>query len=147
MQEWFVRSTNGKPLRLNSAEMVAIVAYTNWLSQGVPLGSTVEGRGLARIEVPQETGRNAGSVIYMQQCAMCHGIDGAGIRGKYPPIWGSHSYNDGTGMSKIETMATFLKANMPQDTPGRLSAQEAYNIAAFVNAKPRPRLNPQYAGY
>jgi cytochrome c len=40
-------------------------------------------------------------------------------------------------------MAAFVQHNMPQNRT--LSAQDAFDVAAFVHGMPRPRLNPAYA--
>ena len=54
------------------------------------------------------------------------------------PLWGPHSYNIGAGMARVRTAAAFVSENMPFDQPGSLSDQEALNVAAFLNAQPRP---------
>jgi thiosulfate dehydrogenase len=52
INDCFVRSMNGRPLPLGSDEMRALLAYTAWLSTGVPTGSSVEGRGFAELGAP-----------------------------------------------------------------------------------------------
>ncbi|MGH9448011.1 MAG: substrate-binding domain-containing protein, partial [Terriglobia bacterium] len=52
LNECFVRSQNGKPVPDDSRDMIAMVAYMTWLSQNVPEGSTVQGRGLPRLRTP-----------------------------------------------------------------------------------------------
>jgi thiosulfate dehydrogenase len=41
-------------------------------------------------------------------------------------------------MARVRTAAAFIKENMPFDRPGSLTDQQAYDVAAFVNARPRP---------
>ena len=142
IQECFERSENGKPPASDSPDMVAIVAYMNWLSRGIPMGSTVKGRGFVHLETPQHIDPAAGAKVYAESCAACHGSNGAGIPGTFPALWGPDSFNDGAGMSHVGKMAAFVKANMPQNSPGSLSAQQAYDVAAFVTSKPRPHFQP-----
>src|SRR5512147_635602 len=52
INDCFERSLNGKRLQVDSAEMHAMLSYMRWLSQGVPTGMNVEGRGFRRIEAP-----------------------------------------------------------------------------------------------
>lgn len=143
IQECFERSENGKPPSSDSPEMVAIVAYMNWLSKGIPMGSTVKGRGFVHLETPQHVDPAAGAKIYAQSCAACHQSNGAGIPGSFPALWGPDSFNDGAGMSRVAKMAAFVKANMPQNSPGSLSVQQAYDVAAYVDSKPRPHYYPR----
>lgn len=147
LNECFVRSQNGKPLPPDSREMIAMIAYMNWLSQGVPMGSTVKGRGLLRLETPAKVDAKAGEQIYAKECSMCHGASGQGTPGMSPPLWGPRSINDGAGMSKVPKMAAFVKANMPPTQPGSLTVQEAFDVAAYVNSHPRPHYNPIYDKY
>ena len=56
----------------------------------------------------------------------------------FPPLRGPGSFNDGAGMSKVDKMARFVKANMPKTSPGSLTVQQAFDVAAFVTAKPHP---------
>ncbi len=138
IQECFERSENGTPPPSDSPQMVAMVAYMNWLSRGVPMGSTIEGRGFVHLKAPAQVSAAAGQKIYAQSCAPCHGANGGGIAGTFPALWGPDSFNDGAGMSHVEKMAAFVKPNMPQNAPGSLSVQQAFDVAAFVTSKPRP---------
>lgn len=146
IQECFVRSENGKPPAAGSPEMAALLAYMDWLSQGQPKGRAFPGRGL--VKLPALHGDpGLGAAIYAKRCAVCHGDDGAGVPPILPPLWGATAFNDGAGMSKVEKMAAFVQHNMPQNAPGSLSAEEAYDVAAYVNSKPRPKMNPAYKRY
>lgn len=138
LSECFERSMNGKPIEAGSPQMIALVSYMNWLSSGIPMGSAVEGRGLAPVPQPQQTDTAAGKKLYASTCAMCHQLNGAGMQGMFPPLWGPRSFNDGAGMSRVEKMAAFIKYSMPPTQPGSLTAQQAFDIAAYVNSNPRP---------
>lgn len=147
LNECMVRSQNGKPLLPDSREMIAMIAYMNWLSTGVPMGSTVEGRGLLRLKPPDYINPEAGAGVYEKQCSMCHGVDGQGHPGMSPPLWGKRSFNDGAGMSKVPKMAAFVKANMPPTKPGSLTVEEAFDVAAYVDSHPRPHYDHIYDKY
>jgi len=64
-----------------------------------------------------------------------------------PALWGPESFNDGAGMNGISKMARFVQFNMPQNRRGTLSAQDAYDVAAYIHAQPRPRFNSAYKNY
>jgi thiosulfate dehydrogenase len=64
-------------------------------------------------------------------------MDGQGTMSA-PPVWGPNSYNIGAGMARISVAASFIKANMPRGWGWALSDDEAYDVAAFINSKPRP---------
>lgn len=146
IQECFVRSENGRPPAANGQVMTALFAYMDWLSQGHPRGKPYPGRGL--VDLPSLHGdAGRGAALYAQQCSVCHGDQGAGLPPIFPPLWGSASFNDGAGMSGVQKMAKFVQHNMPQNAPGSLSPQQAYDLAAYIEGKPRPRMNPAYKNY
>jgi thiosulfate dehydrogenase len=146
IQECFTRSENGTPPPIDSKQMKALTAYIDLLTPVEKKGEVYPGRGL--VQLPALTGDpKHGGAIYAQQCASCHGDDGAGMPSAFPPLWGPGAYNDGAGMHKIAKMAAFLVPNMPQDNPGTLSPQDAYDVAAYIHAKPHPKFNPAYKGY
>ena len=146
IEECFTRSENGQPLPYDSREMLALVDYIQWLSQPQPAHLPFTGRGL--IALPELKPNPArGAQIYAAQCAGCHGTNGAGSRPLFPPLWGPDSFNDGAGMNRIKKMAAYVQYNMPQNRKGNLSAQDAYDVAAFIHAQPRPAFNPKYKKY
>lgn len=146
IQECFTRSENGRPLPYNSKEMIALVSYIQWLSQGQAAGHPFPGRGL--VKLPELQGDpERGAAIYTQQCAGCHGAEGAGDPPVFPPLWGPDSYNDGAGMNEVAKMAAFVHHNMPLNRPRTLTPQEAFDVSAYVASKPRPRFNPRYRIY
>ncbi|MGC1781441.1 MAG: c-type cytochrome [Acidobacteriaceae bacterium] len=146
IQECFVRSENGHPLPEDGPEMRALLAYIGWLSQPEPTHQPFSGRGLIDLP-PLQPDPARGEKIYAVQCAGCHGVNGEGSRPLMPPLWGPDSFNDGAGMDRISKMAPFVQYNMPQNRRGILSAQDAYDVSAFIHSKPRPKFNPAYTKY
>ncbi len=146
IQECFVRSEAGLPPPADSTPMKALVAYIDWLSRNGVKGRSYKGRGL--VKLPALKGNPvAGKAIYVTQCAACHGADGAGVPPVFPPLWGKNSYNDGAGMANPAKMARFVFHTMPQTNPGSLTAQQAYDVSAYVDSQPRPKFNPAYKIY
>ncbi|MBL7861349.1 MAG: c-type cytochrome [Cyclobacteriaceae bacterium] len=148
VNDCFERSLNGLALAENSKEMKAIVAYINWVGKDVPKGKSPEGSGL--VELPfldRPANVENGKVVYEKQCVVCHGKEGNGIAladgtgWQFPPLWGEHSYNQGAGLYRLSRFAGYVKANMPLgatfDNP-QLTDEEAWDVAAYVNALPRP---------
>ena len=43
--------------------------------------------------------------------------------------------------------AWFVIHNMPQDHPGILTHQEAFDVSAYIHAKPGPKFNQATKGY
>jgi thiosulfate dehydrogenase len=41
-------------------------------------------------------------------------------------------------MANIVTAASFIHAAMPLDRPGTLTEQQAFDIATYINTRPRP---------
>ena len=146
IQECFVRSEAGQPLPANGPQMVALVAYIDSLSKSQVKSKPYPGRGL--IKLPTLIGDPArGKAVYVSQCAACHGIDGAGDPPILPALWGNNSYNDGAGMDNPSKMAAFVSYTMPQDHPGLLTPQQAYDVSAYIHSKPRPKFNEAYKIY
>lgn len=145
------RPLNGKPLPLDSREILAMQAYMRWLAEGVPVGKHVKGDQLLNLEFPDyKLDVHHGKRVYDQHCARCHGDEGEGkwladqTTYEYPPLWGIRSYQQGAGMYRIIRAAAFIKANMPQDKSSwenpLLTDQEAFNVAAFINSEIHERL-------
>ena len=143
IQECFVRSENGQPIDYDGPTMAAVVDYITWLSTPQPAHKPYLGRGL--VDLPELTPNpEHGRQIYAAQCAGCHGPDGEGRPNAFPPLWGPNSFNDGAGMHGVKKMAAFVKHNMPQNRMGILTAQEAWDVAAFIHQQPRPAFNQAY---
>ena len=146
IQECFVRSENGTPLAYDGEAMQDLVAYISWLSAPQPHALPYVGLGLIKLPQLKPNSKN-GSDIYAAQCAGCHGEQGEGTPPLFPPLWGSHSFNDGAGLDDVDKMAAFVQHNMPQNRTGTLSPQEAYDVSAYIHLQSRPKFNPAYASY
>ncbi len=145
VNDCFKRSLNGKALVPESRDMRDIVAYLAFLSTGYPVGAETEGQGLPKLE-PLKGDTVRGGAVFAARCVRCHGAQGQGNT-IAPPLWGNRSYNIGAGMARVRTAASFVKHWMPQDSAGVLSAQEAFDVATFINAKPRPDLKGKEADW
>ncbi|HEV2261425.1 MAG TPA: c-type cytochrome [Candidatus Rubrimentiphilum sp.] len=140
LAECFLYSMNGRPPAYTSREMIAMVAYIAYLSRGIPVGATPDPAvKLVKFNPPQPASATRGAQLYAQRCAICHGQSGRG-NAVYPPLWGAHSFNSGAGMHRLWTMAAFVRWNMPQNNPGSLTPQQAYDVSAYVLSHSRPRL-------
>ncbi len=151
------RSMNGRKLPAGSEAMRAMVAYMEWLGEDLPAEREAEYEGYPPIALPEAAvNLEAGKAVYLRECTVCHGADGQGIPKPgagylYPPLWGPDSYNDGAGMYRVITAAEFIRSNMPfglasRDNP-KLSDQEAFDVAGYVNSFDRPHKTGTEADY
>ena len=133
----FTRSLAGTRLPLESREMQDILAYIAWLSRGVPVGAKLPGAdGLQ--PMPALTGDSTrGAALFAAKCQACHMADGQGGPG-IPALWGPKSYSIGASMSRHSKAASFIWHNMPLGQGRSLTHQEAFDVAAYINGKPRP---------
>jgi len=144
-------SAVGHAPETDSATLVALQSYIYWLATGAPTGDTrMPGRGYPALDpTPQGFDPERGARVYRTVCAVCHGSDGQGTwaRGEllFPPLWGPQSYNWGAGMHRIDTAAAYIRHNMPLGPAQRLSDQDAWDVAAFINAQERPQ-DPRFNG-
>lgn len=144
IQQCFRFSLNGFAPALDAPELRALVSYIHFLSRGVPIGMDMPGRGYPQVvRTGSDPSPKRGADIYGAKCATCHGTNGAGVQkagGGYtwPPLWGMDAYNKGAGMANNETLAGFIKANMPLGQPWSLADQEALDVAAYINLQIRP---------
>lgn len=139
----FERSMNGKALDLGSDDMNAIVAYMSWLSKDMPFGVSPEGRGFVKVDKTLEPNTDNGKKLFAEKCTVCHGAEGEGQYNDdgsyiYPAVAGDKSFNDGAGMARTYTAASFIKGKMPFGQGNSLSDQEAVDIAAYFTHMPRP---------
>lgn len=141
----FLRSLNGKPLPVNSPDMQSLIAYLEWISSGIPKGSSYPWMGVKEIRSKHTPDPENGAEIYAVRCAECHGKNGQGHIRKYdrsyPPLWGENSFNDSAGMNKLHTFAYFIYENMPYNDP-KLTVEEALDVASFVIRQERPKFIP-----
>ncbi|WP_339759027.1 c-type cytochrome [Algoriphagus aquimarinus] len=145
----FQRSLNGEVLADDSKEMIAMVAYMNWLGKEVAKGEKPKGAGIYEVPLLDRAADPIrGKTIYERQCVTCHMIDGQGVMKTdgtgytYPPLWGEHSYNQGAGLFRMSRFAGYVKANMPFGATYEnpiLSDEEAWDVAAYVNSLDRPK--------
>jgi len=136
INDCFERSLNGRALPAAGRDMRDIVTYMAWLSLRVPPGATMDGQGFAHLDpVPSDTSR--GREVFAGECSRCHGSNGGGTA-LAPPLWGERSFTIGAGMGRLRSAAAFIKLNMPYDNPGSLSAQQAFDVAAYITSRPRP---------
>ncbi|MEW5914928.1 MAG: c-type cytochrome [Gemmatimonadota bacterium] len=136
INDCFRRSMNGRPPAPDSRDMRDMVNYFAFLSLGYPVGAEVVGQGIPAVP-PVPGSETRGRAVYSAKCAVCHGGSGQGSD-VAPPVWGPQSYNIGAGMARVRTAAAYIKELMPQNAPRTLSAQEAYDVATFINRRPRP---------
>ena len=151
MQGCFKYSMNGKAPALGDPVLVALESYAYWLASGAPIDPKIAGRGYPKVPnppLPRDYGR--GQIVYEQNCALCHGADGAGQTNannqpNFPALWGDKSFNWGAGMGSIKNAAGFIKANMPLGLGGILSDQQAWDVATFIDSHERPQ-DPRFEG-
>ena len=144
----FKRSMNGKALDTAGQDMTDIVAYMNFLSRGVPLGTELNGRGFVVVSKPAQPEDAArGKLVYEAKCSMCHAADGQGMKAGdnyiFPTLWGANSYNDGAGMAQVDKAVRFIKHNMPKNAPDSLTEQEAWDVAKYIDSQPRPHFEKE----
>jgi thiosulfate dehydrogenase len=129
-----------------SREVLAVSAYLTWLARGSEVGMNPAWRGQNTIPasnlIPVEKlDPDRGEVLFKEHCENCHGEDGQGKAigdKKAGPLWGPDSWNDGAGAARVYTLAGIIRYAMPYMDPGRLTDEEAQQLAAFINSKPRP---------
>lgn len=140
-----LRSMNGRALPRDGVELLAMIAYIESLATARPVAAVAE--PAAFVEPARRADVDRGRVVFETRCASCHGRDGAGqaLAGNprfgyvFPPLWGPDSFNDGAGMHRVLTAARFIKARMPLGVAD-LTNDEAFDVAAFINAQPRPAM-------
>src|SRR5579863_5668820 len=150
INECMTRSMNGRPLGGGSPEMIAMVAWLKFLEDrdAATGASQRQAHEPPAFETPRRAADpESGQRVFEKRCAACHGKDGAGLRAApdlihgfvFPPLWGPDSFNDGAGMHRVLTAAKFIKARMPLGRAD-LDDDQAFDVAAYVNSKPRPEM-------
>jgi thiosulfate dehydrogenase len=150
VQECFKYSMNGHAPPAGDRVLVAVESYAAFLATGAPHGFKLPGQGYLRLPKPAFAANYArGQAVFAATCARCHGADGGGQRADgqvvFPALWGGRSYNWGAGMADMQNAAGFIAANMPQDHPGTITNQQAWDVAAYIDGKPRPQ-DPRFTG-
>ncbi len=134
----------GKPLPLDSKEMIAFISYLKWISDSSGIDKNTPGIKGIPITFPSVAASSErGAKLYENNCARCHGAAGEGLmqaNGEtytYPPLWGMKAYQPGSSMHRIIKMSQWLIANMPNDKATHqkpfLTTEEAFDLSAFVN--------------
>ncbi len=133
----------------DSREIQAMESYMVWLNKGTPSQRVPYWRhiekpeGDEKVSVP-EVNPVRGAELYLQNCASCHGKDGQGTTGQYPPLWGENSFNDGAGMGRLYTSAGFIREAMPYGAGHSFENwEDVQDVAGFMNAHKRPHLPRQ----
>jgi len=141
-------SKDGVPA-YDSREIQAMETYMVWLNKGTPSqrvpywGHIEKPEGDEKVPVP-EVNPVRGAELYLQNCASCHGKDGQGTEGQYPPLWGNNSFNDGAGMGRMYTSAGFIREAMPYGAGHSFENwEDVQDVAGFMNAHKRPHLPRQ----
>jgi thiosulfate dehydrogenase len=135
INECLQRSLGGRPLPPADERLRAIEAYFAFISAGVPTGTRTPGQGIDSVDAVRPD-TSAGEIVFAQTCARCHGSDGQGTA-LATPIWGERAYTIAAGMARYRMAAGFIHRNMPYDAPGTLTEQQALDVAAYIDSRPR----------
>lgn len=145
-----IRSMNGRPLPEDGPDMAAFVAYLEALTRDAGSFGFPAELPVPMAEPPTPPDPVRGAALYQDECAACHRDDGSGMRvGRpgdalgylHPPLWGPDSFNAGAGMHRLAVAANFIHDNMPPGSTApapTLPPQDAWDIAAFIEAQARP---------
>ena len=153
IQGCFRFSMNGTPPPDDSEIMTALQTYFFWLARGAPTGVTLAGAGFPVLAEPAEApSSERGATVFAGQM---RGLPRrrrrrtAGARRRsaisFRRCGGPESYNWGAGMTSVATAAYFIRANMPYGLRNALTAQEAWDVAMFVDSHERPQ-DPRFTG-
>lgn len=109
--------------------------------QGGPVGTAGGGAGASNATGPAPGGAGAGAQVYSTNCAGCHGANGQGQPGVFPPLAGSEIVN-GDPKKVIQIVANGLTGNvtvkgqsysgqMPA-WKGQLSNQQIADVITYI---------------
>ena len=148
VNDCFLRSLNGRAIDTTSLEMKSIVSYILWLGKKIEKGIKPPGSGLKELAFLNRAADTIkGKEVYINKCQSCHQKEGQGLLNAdqteftYPPLWGNRSYNDGAGLFRLSAFAKYVRFNMPfgaDHLSPQLNDEEAWDVAAYVNSRPRP---------
>jgi thiosulfate dehydrogenase len=144
LAECFHYSMNGKQPPSGDPVLLALETYAAFLAKGAPVGEALPGQGYTKLPPPPlAPDFTRGQAVFQAHCVLCHGVNGAGQKTDgevlIPPLWGPRSFNWGAGMTRVATAAGFIKTFMPQQAPGSLTLQQAWDVAQYIDGKPRPQ--------
>ena len=146
LNQCMTHSLNGRALPPDSNEMQAMIAYMRYIGDPPPAPELPPAP-----PPPSPPDASRGATVYATVCAACHQPDGAGKRSGgpndamgyvFPPLWGPDSFNDRAGFDLERRMVPFVLRNMPTGVDPQhpqLSAQQAWDVSAYVLSQPRPR--------
>jgi polar amino acid transport system substrate-binding protein len=136
------QSHDARRLSRSAAALCAVAATLI----GVPAGVSIPRGRAASLVVTTQPGRNgdppqlytrqqaeAGKIIFMTNCARCHGKD---LQGATAPANAGTAFlttAKAVGWS-VATLRSLVVANMPMDRPGSLSAQQYADVVSFLLA-------------
>jgi thiosulfate dehydrogenase len=147
VNQCMTRNMNGQPLPKDGSEMIAMVSWLRFLADE----ETAMGAHQRQVHDPpvfkppsRPPDPAEGERLFVKRCADCHGKDGAGLPASkdraqgdlFPPLWGRDSITDQSEMHSIPVAARFIKAKMPLGRAD-LDDGQAFDVAAFINSKPR----------
>ncbi len=146
----FINSSNGfKPNILDSV-IQDLKVYGRYLAfkQGLREGVEYPERRMTKV-VPTGEGDDylRGKVVYLKECAMCHGEKGYGHVADdgtviVPALAGPYSWNTDSRMyNENMTLAAIIKTAMPAHKRGSLTDTQSRDIAAYLQTLPRPAGN------
>lgn len=143
INDCFERSMNGTALPRHDPRMADLIAYMTWLTDAAPRPPSEQEAQIAKVVVDRAPDLKAGEQHYQQKCASCHGSDGQGRYGDngqvlFPPVWGPRSFNLGAGLARQQTAAGFVRHNMPLGQGNSLTAEQAWDLAGWLEAQQRP---------
>ncbi len=136
-----------------------LVAYIEWVADGIKDPDMREnwrllppdaGPGLPVINGVANMRANPrrGEELYDDHCAGCHDKDGPGLgeyrsdegRPRTPALWGDRDgHSRAAAFYRNGVLGAYIQTHMPYGKPNTLSAQQALNIAAYINAPDKPR--------
>jgi thiosulfate dehydrogenase len=135
-----VTNMKGKELPMDSREMYALVTYLTWISRGIPMWAPIPWLEIEPAAPAHPMDVAAGKIVFSQQCAMCHGIEGQGTP-IASPLWGDASFTAASSLARADRLAAFTLLNMPRENPS-LTPEQARNVAGFLAAQARPAAVP-----
>lgn len=112
-------STPAQPPATSTSAPTQAASTSTSAPAAAPQGSGVEAARLA----------DTGKQVYQQQCQVCHGDQGQGIVG--PALIGPRASPAKFGPT-AKDLYTYIRTNMPQTTPGSLSADQYLAVTTYL---------------
>jgi thiosulfate dehydrogenase len=136
-----------------------LVAYIEWVADGIKdpamrenwrLLPSEAGPGLPVISGLADMRANPrrGERLYEDRCAKCHDKDAPGAgeyrtdegRPRTPALWGDRDgHSRAAAFYRNGVLGAYIQTHMPYGKANTLSAQQALDLAAYVNAPDKPR--------